>query len=91
MLRISNKFYQALDAGKFFSTNEWQFDTDNLACLSRAVDNAEDGKEFNIDINKKTSAFDWDQYVKNFMIGVRQYVLKDDMSSLPSARSKLNR
>ncbi|XP_044763017.1 fatty acyl-CoA reductase 1-like [Coccinella septempunctata] len=91
MLRISNKFYHALDAGKFFSTNEWDFDTHTFASLSQAVKHAEDGKCFNIDINKKTTDFDWESYVKNFMIGVRQYVLKDDMSSLPSARAKLVR
>ncbi|KAL3270557.1 hypothetical protein HHI36_021095 [Cryptolaemus montrouzieri] len=91
MLKISNKFYQALDAGKFFSTNEWNFDTHTLAALSVAVKNAEDGENFGMDINKGTTNFDWDPYVKNFMIGVRQYVLKDDMTSLPAAKTKLNR
>ncbi|XP_045467337.1 fatty acyl-CoA reductase 1-like [Harmonia axyridis] len=91
MLRISNKFYHALEAGKFFSTNEWDFDTNTFESLANAVKHTEDGKEFNIDIHQNTSDFDWDQYVKNFMIGVRQYVLKDDLSSLPSAKAKLNR
>ncbi|KAK9874385.1 hypothetical protein WA026_002732 [Henosepilachna vigintioctopunctata] len=91
MLKISNKFYHALDAGKFFSTNEWNFDTHTMASLCEAVKNAEDGENFEMDIHKNHTGFDWDTYVKNFMIGVRQYVLKDDLSSLPAARTKLNR
>lgn len=90
MLKISNKFYHALDAGKFFSTNEWNFECTTMNKLKEAVKNADDGENFDVDIGSD-SDFLWDPYVKDFMLGVRQYVLKDDLSSLPQARAKLNR
>jgi len=58
--------------------------------LKEDIRKADDGAEFNVDISKE-SGFDWDSYNKDFMLGIRQFVLKDDMSSLPQARTKLNR
>nr|XP_008194927.2 PREDICTED: fatty acyl-CoA reductase 1 isoform X1 [Tribolium castaneum] len=90
MLKISRKFYSALDAGKFFSTNEWDFKTSTMAALVSAVRDAEDGANFEIDMTAE-NGFNWNFYLKDFTLGVRQYVLKDDISSLPSAKVKLNR
>lgn len=90
MLKISRKFNQALVAGSFFSTNEWSFGSASYKSLIDAVDYAEDGERFSVDFGVE-SGFDWDEYVGDFLKGIRQYVLKDDLSSLPKAMSKLNR
>jgi fatty acyl-CoA reductase len=90
MLKISRKFYSALDAGKFFSTNEWDFKMSTMGALVSAVRDAEDGVDFEVDMTPD-NGFNWNFYVKDFILGVRQYVLKDDLSSLPSAKVKLNR
>lgn len=90
MLKISRKFYSALDAGKFFSTNEWDFKTGTMEALVSAVDEAQDGANFNVNMSP-SNGFNWNFYVKDFILGVRQYVLKDDISSLPGAKIKLNR
>ncbi|CAH0549491.1 unnamed protein product [Brassicogethes aeneus] len=90
MLKISNKFYNALEAGKFFSCNQWDFQVCHMEGLVDAVACAEDGKSFEIDMGPSTG-FEWDPYVKDFLLGIRQYVLKDDISSLEKAKVKLNR
>lgn len=90
MLKISRKFYSALDAGKFFSTNQWDFKMSTMGSLVSAVHDTEDGDNFEIDMTAE-NGFNWNFYVKDFILGVRQYVLKDDMSSLPNAKVKLNR
>ncbi|XP_074030221.1 putative fatty acyl-CoA reductase CG5065 [Leptinotarsa decemlineata] len=90
MLKISRKFHEALQAGSFFSTNQWNFEVSTMQTLQNAIDTAKDGGEFEINISE-SNGFSWDQYIKNFMIGVRQYVLKDDISSLAQARAKLYR
>ncbi|CAG9767858.1 unnamed protein product [Ceutorhynchus assimilis] len=90
MLKISRKFNQALIAGSFSSTNEWNFESASYKSLAKAVENAEDGEFFSVNI-ASNSGFDWDEYVGEFVKGVRQYILKDDISSLPKALSKLNR
>lgn len=90
MLKICSKFATAAKAGEFFALNEWNFRNSTMNSLIEAVENAEDGANYNIDVSKG-NGFDWDSYVKTYMLGIRQYVLKDDLESLPSAKTKLNR
>jgi fatty acyl-CoA reductase len=40
-----------------------------------------------MDLTKLT----WEKYIDTYMMGIRQFVLKDDFSSLPAARNKLNK
>lgn len=58
--------------------------------LVEAVKHAQDGDKFNVDL-RESNGFSWDCYVKDFMLGVRKFVLKDDISSLSKAKIKLNR
>ncbi|CAH1163117.1 unnamed protein product [Phaedon cochleariae] len=90
MLKMSRKFEEAIMAGKFFSTNQWNFEVTSMRSLTKAVQMANDGEHFDVDISEN-NGFKWDDYVKNFILGVRQFILKDDLSSLNQARSKLNR
>ncbi|KAJ8958519.1 hypothetical protein NQ318_002313 [Aromia moschata] len=90
MLKISRKFYNALNAGSFFSTRQWDFKTTTMDELVQAVKRAEDGHDFEVDL-RETNGFRWDNYVKDFIVGVRKYVLKDDLGSLAQARVKLTR
>ncbi|XP_018569983.1 putative fatty acyl-CoA reductase CG5065 [Anoplophora glabripennis] len=90
MLKFSRKIYSALSAGSFFSTHEWDFKASTMDELVEAVKHAEDGERFNVDL-RESNGFTWDCYVKDFMLGVRKFVLKDDVSSLAKAKIKLNR
>ena len=90
MYKISKKFENACKTGEFFALNEWTFQTSSVKELLGAVRRADDGQNFNVDLSKE-NGFDWNAYVKDFMIGIRQYVLKDDLSSLTNARVKMNR
>lgn len=90
MLKFSRKIYTALSAGSFFSTHQWDFKATTMDELVHAVRSAEDGEKFNVDL-RESNGFSWDSYVKDFMLGVRKFVLKDDISSLSKAKIKLNR
>ncbi|XP_017783692.1 PREDICTED: putative fatty acyl-CoA reductase CG5065 [Nicrophorus vespilloides] len=90
MYTISKKFERACKAGEFCSLNEWDFKVENLRQLHSDVNRAEDGENFNVDMSKE-NGFTWEKYTHDFMLGIRQYVLKDDLSSLPHAKTKLNR
>ncbi|KAJ8917331.1 hypothetical protein NQ315_002353, partial [Exocentrus adspersus] len=90
MLKFSRKINSALDTGSFFSTHQWDFKASTMDELVGAVNRAEDGEKFDVDL-RETNGFSWDCYVKDFMIGVRRFVLKDDLSSLERAKVKLNR
>lgn len=90
MLRICRKFSKAAKIGEYFALHEWNFHTSSYRGLIDAVGDAEDGSSFPINIGEG-SGFDWDTQVRAYMLGIRQYVLKDDLKTLPRARAKLNR
>lgn len=89
MLKISRKFCAALLAGSFFSTNQWHFENKCTKDLIQSVRTTNTNHVFEIDI--ESSDFNWEHYVECFILGVRQYILKDKLDTLPQARTKLIR
>lgn len=86
MLKISKRFKMAADTGEYFSMHEWIFGVGNLKRMIRAAEETQlDADEYNCDV----SSIDWDAYMEKYMLGIRQFLLKDEMSSLPMARRKL--
>lgn len=87
MLKIYNRFKLAAKTGEFFALHQWNFASDNVQCLQQALDNSADQELFNVDI----SMLNWDAYIKKYIQGIRKYVLKDPVETIPSARKKLYR
>lgn len=86
MFKIAKRFKLAADTGTYFAMHEWNFETKNLRRINRAAKETQlDANEFNFDITN----MDWDSYMEKYMMGIRTFVLKDDPSSLPQARKKL--
>lgn len=90
MLRTGKKFWKAMDNIKYFTTKEWNFQTDNMEELVRCVKNNKDCNKFDIDM-RSSNGFYWEKYVQNYVMGIRLYLLKDDLKSLPKAKAKLIR
>lgn len=88
LFKLAKRFKVALDNGMYFANHEWNFESKNVRRIIRAArETQNDADEFNCDI----SALDWDAYVESYMMGIRTYILNDDVSSLPNARKKLQR
>jgi alcohol-forming fatty acyl-CoA reductase len=88
MFKIAKRFKLAADVGTYFAMHEWNFETKNIRRLMRAARETQlDAHEFNCDL----SGMDWDAYMEKYMMGIRTFVLKDDVSSLPQARKRLQR
>lgn len=86
MLKLAKRFQLAADTGTFFASHEWNFESGNIRRISRAArETQHDAHEFNCDL----TSLDWDEYMEKYMMGIRTFILKDDISSLPSARRKL--
>lgn len=75
-----NKFVDVL---AFFTTREWEFWNDNVQNLWMEMSNA-DKKLFPFDITE----INWDAYQKHHVLGIRRYVLKEDISTVPAALKK---
>lgn len=91
MLKICNKFAQAAKHGTFFAINEWKFENKCQKQLVEAVKKSEDGLDFSACNMDQTTSFTWDSYVKNYVLGIRKFILKDDESTLEKARAKIKR
>lgn len=85
MMQIATIIDTGIEANAFFTTREWFFATANHDNLSNQVEASPSRYEFNCDAN----CFEWDTYLRGHMLGIRQYLLKDPLESLPTARRKL--
>lgn len=91
MLKICNKFAQAAKHGTFFAMNEWKFENKCQKQLVEAVKKSEDGPDFSMCNMDQSTTFTWDNYVKNYVLGIRKFILKDDETTLEKARAKIKR
>lgn len=82
MFKIAKRYKMAADTGEFFAMHEWDFNIPNVKCLLNEIQLTEDGQEFQCNVKQ----LDWDSYLKNYVIGIRKYILKDTDATLISAR-----
>ena len=85
-LRLYDKADRAISALDFFTTHQWNFVSRNADILMDKL-SPEDRNIFNFDVR----SIDWKQYLDNYVSGTRQFILKEDPSSLPVARTRLIR
>ncbi|XP_043486959.1 fatty acyl-CoA reductase wat-like [Polistes fuscatus] len=83
LLRIYGTINKMLDALSYFSLMEWKFTNDRLIEMTRKL-STEDQELFYCDMKDVV----WDTYFKTFLLGIRLYVLKDPIVTLPEACKK---
>jgi len=81
MVKIQKRISDGLNVLQYFTTREWVFYNDKLIDLFQEL-STEDQFLFNILIYD----IDIDEYLKNVILGTRQYCMKEDLSTLPKAR-----
>ncbi|KAI2564986.1 fatty acyl-CoA reductase 2 [Homo sapiens] len=47
----------------------------------------EDQRVFNFDVRQ----LNWLEYIENYVLGVKKYLLKEDMAGIPKAKQRLKR
>lgn len=87
LFSIARRYKTAADTGEYFARNAWTFETTNVRELLAEVAAASDGDEFGVDVRRLV----WDEYVRDYMLGIRRYVLKDELATLPAARRSVRR
>ncbi|XP_050584526.1 fatty acyl-CoA reductase wat-like isoform X5 [Bombus affinis] len=86
MLKIYKKIHKFMDVLNYFSIHEWKFSNDNIKELLNKM-TEEDRENFACDITD----IDWDQYFRTYIRGIRMYLIKDPLDTLPKARIKWQR
>ncbi|KAL7883033.1 hypothetical protein SRHO_G00006910 [Serrasalmus rhombeus] len=86
MMRIFNRLHKAIGLLEYFSSQDWDWNSDNMNMLLNQL-SPEDRKTFNFDVRQ----LNWPEYIENYCIGTKKYVLNEDMSDIPAARQHLRK
>lgn len=86
LLKIYKKIHRFLDVLNYFTTQEWDFSTVRLRGLINKL-TPKDRENFLFDM----FAVNWDTYFQTYIQGIRVYLLKDPLETLPRARSRWQR
>ncbi|XP_065355218.1 fatty acyl-CoA reductase wat [Calliphora vicina] len=80
MLKIYRKIHKFCSLMEYFSANDFKFDNDNVRALSSKLESA-DKHLFAFDMRN----LNWTEVFQLSLVGVRQYVVKDDPSTIPES------
>lgn len=86
LTQVYAKVNRTIVALEYFTTNEWTFDNKNQLALCSDF-SRNDADTFLTD----TRSIHWPNYLETYILGVRKFLLKEDPSTLPAARLKLQR
>uniref|UniRef100_A0A7E5A1W6 Fatty acyl-CoA reductase n=1 Tax=Panagrellus redivivus TaxID=6233 RepID=A0A7E5A1W6_PANRE len=85
-VRIYGKVWKMIETLHFFTTRGWNFESNNLVTLWNTL-SPEDQKEFNFDVRQ----INWDDYLFDYVMGIKVYLLHENLDNLPKARANLAR
>lgn len=86
LVHLLRKVRKSLTHVEYFSTHEWHFANDNLWKIWEVM-STEDRQMFNFDLRQ----LHWPTFFESYCLGIKQYVLKEDISTLPAARKHLQK
>lgn len=81
MIRVQTKISQGLELLQYFTMREWLFKNTKLVGLRESL-SPYDKKTFSLDFEK----VDQIPYMRNCILGARQYCMKEDPKTLPRSR-----
>ncbi|GJQ79742.1 hypothetical protein Trydic_g23220 [Trypoxylus dichotomus] len=83
MVSVYKKIHKFGDTIQYFGTRNWTFRTKNTQKLFESLPEA-DKKLFFFDLSK----LDWKDYFSTHCLGLRTYIVKDDLSTIPQAKAR---
>ncbi|XP_067132590.1 putative fatty acyl-CoA reductase CG5065 [Centruroides vittatus] len=84
MVNVYEKFHKTVNVLEYFCNREWKFYSNNMEKLIETM-SSEDKQNFDFDISK----LNWDDYLDEYVLGIRRFVLKEDDSTIPRSRKQL--
>jgi alcohol-forming fatty acyl-CoA reductase len=85
MVHVQKRISVGMEVIQFFTMRHWKFISTNMETLADTLTPEED-EMFGFDTRKEGDEY---EYVKNSLLGARQYCVKDPLSTLPRARVQL--
>nr|XP_058138975.1 fatty acyl-CoA reductase 2 isoform X2 [Dasypus novemcinctus]XP_058138976.1 fatty acyl-CoA reductase 2 isoform X2 [Dasypus novemcinctus] len=86
MTKIMNRLLRTVSMLEYFINRSWDWSTYNTEMLMSEM-SPEDQRVFNFDVRK----LNWLEYTENYVLGIKKYLLKEDMAGIPEAKQHLKR
>lgn len=84
LCRLIQKMHKGIDMLEYFGNHEWQWSNDNVLALDSELNEA-DSKLFNFRLHD----LNWEDFVRHYYLGVRQFVLKYKPETIPACRKRV--
>ncbi|XP_055341578.1 fatty acyl-CoA reductase 1-like [Paramacrobiotus metropolitanus] len=86
VVKSYEKLHRATACLDFFTQQSWEFESKNVIALWKSLDQR-DRQIVNFDV----SAINWKLYMEKFCMGVKVFLLHEELQNLPEARRNLSR
>lgn len=86
MYKMSTKVFKYLEVVKVFAIKDWNWKANNIPQLWKRL-HPDDQKMFKFSLSK----FNWNEYSKNYMIGVKVYLFKENLNTLEASKRHVKR
>ncbi|XP_078139076.1 fatty acyl-CoA reductase 1 isoform X3 [Centroberyx gerrardi] len=86
MMKTITRLHKAVMVLEYFTSHSWVWNTDTVAMLMAQM-SPEDKRVFNFDVRQ----LHWAEYMENYCMGTKKYVLNEELSGLPAARKHLKK
>ncbi|XP_016054584.1 PREDICTED: fatty acyl-CoA reductase 2 [Miniopterus natalensis] len=86
MTKLINRLLRTISMLEYFINGSWEWSTRNTEMLMSKL-SPEDQRVFNFDVRQ----LNWLEYIENYILGVKKYLLKEDMAGVPGAKQHLKR
>ena len=87
LYKIVFKMTNSIEALSFFTTHQWSWSNKNLSQLHSALAKVDPKSLDTFDFNMKS--LDWKDFLDQYVLGTRHYVLKNKPETMPSSRKKM--
>ncbi|VDN57898.1 unnamed protein product [Dracunculus medinensis] len=84
--RMYGKVWRMVETLHYFTTRGWNFETNGLLEIWNSISD-DDKQVFNFDVRQ----IDWDSYLFDYLMGIKRYILGENLEELPRARGNLIR
>ncbi|XP_024883964.1 putative fatty acyl-CoA reductase CG5065 [Temnothorax curvispinosus] len=86
MVSHQTKLSKAAKGFEYFTTNQWSFWDNNVQQLCKQL-SPEDRNTFMFNVRQ----IDWPSYLEHYILGIRQFILRESPDTLPAARSRMKK
>lgn len=85
-MKLMDRALKSVSLLEYFINQSWEWSINNTEMLMAEL-SPEDQRVFNFDVRH----MNWLEYMENYVLGVKKYLLKEDMSGIPKAKEHLKK